>query len=330
MVFVDRFTKAFQAIPFQEKEFTDTALSHDWDVWLPTIQYAYLITPQTTTGLAPYKVLYGIEPRTPLSRPRPETLSPEADRRFDEMKRVHDITREAIIKANDRHAHFFNRSIKNAPPYKVDDWVWLDRHYLRRARPSLKLDQQYYGPFQIKAATASPLVWELDLPPHLSQLHPRFHVIKLKPFHDANPLQWQEPPRPVVKGKLRGEEPEDAEYVVERITDSRVRQDGSANRQSDYQYLTAWLGYPRSADLWLPYEEVRDVQAFKEFATANIDNPDHVFPRNCRQYLGLPALQADNPPRPQRERAARDVPDPDHPRPLTCACAHAANQRAPT
>jgi hypothetical protein len=273
----------------------ETALRHyintrqdDWDQWLPVIQYSYLVTPQTSTGLSPFKILYGIEPRTPLSRPRPQSKSPTAEARFDNMKMVHDEVREAIEIANARHSKFFNKSVQDAPPYKIGDWVMLDRRHLRRARPSLKLDQQYYGPFQIKAATKSPLVWELDLPPHLSLLHPKFHVVKLKPFNAGNKIQWQEPPRPVVQGKIRGEDDNALEYHVEGFHRSRIREGGSPNRQEDYEYLTSWTGYPHTYDLWQSYTSVRDVGVFKEFAAANIDNPDHVFPRSCRKYLGLP------------------------------------------
>jgi hypothetical protein len=262
---------------------------NDWDTYLGVVQMAYSTLQQTSTKVSPFYAAYGREPLSALSRPRTaQSKSPVAELRYDNLQRIHEQVRTALEIANAKHSKFFNRSIQDAPPYKVGDKVWLNWKHLHHARPSLKLDQQYYGPFKIKAATASLLVWELTLPPHLSLLHPKFHVTKLEPFQPGFRHQWQEPPCPVLLGKVRNADDDPlTEYYVENILDSHIREGGSTACQDDYEYLTSWVGYPSSDNLWQSYSSVKDVDIFREFKMKNINNPLHVFPKTCRKHLGL-------------------------------------------
>jgi hypothetical protein len=258
----------------------------DWDQYIGTSQAAYMSQYQSSIKMSPFKVVNGFDMPTPLSLPTPESDSPRAEERFEELKSVHDQVKTALQAAQLRHSRYFNRRIAQPPPYKVGDRVWLNRRNLARLRPHLKLDVAFYGPFRIIAKTASPLVWRLDLPPHMSLLYPCFHVNLLEPFREGFKNQWQEPPRPILKGQLRsGKSDPDVEYVVERVYDSRIRSGGNPRKYNDYQYLTAWVGYSSEHDLWQDYNDIKNVDKFKDFARANLNNPNHVFPEAVRKEL---------------------------------------------
>jgi hypothetical protein len=43
----------------------------DWDSFLPILEFAYNSTPQSSTGYSPFFLLYGQQPRDPLSASMP-------------------------------------------------------------------------------------------------------------------------------------------------------------------------------------------------------------------------------------------------------------------
>jgi hypothetical protein len=56
------------------------------------------------------------------------------------------------------------------------------------------------------------------------------------------------------------------EYVVEAIVDHKA-----ARRKSDMEFKVRWRGYDPSYDLWLPYAEVRDLEALDAYLS---DHPE--------------------------------------------------------
>jgi len=71
-------------------------------------------------------------------------------------------------------------------PFKVGDQVLVKlrpyRQVTARQFPISKLAQRFYGPFPIVKQIGE-VAFELELPPG-AQIHPVFHVSKLKPFHN--------------------------------------------------------------------------------------------------------------------------------------------------
>jgi len=58
--------------------------SKAWDLILPHAEFAYNMAPSKTTDLSPFKIVYGVEPLTPLDliqRPLDEKPSVEASKR---------------------------------------------------------------------------------------------------------------------------------------------------------------------------------------------------------------------------------------------------------
>ena len=86
--------------------------SKAWDLLLPHAEFAYNMAPSRTTGLSPFKVVYGVEPLSPISLvPRPLEIkpSPEANKRVEEIKQLHEKVRLKIEKSNESYQAQANR-----------------------------------------------------------------------------------------------------------------------------------------------------------------------------------------------------------------------------
>jgi len=61
------------------------------------------MAPSKTTGLSPFKIVYGVDPLSPLDlipRPLDEKSSMEASKRVEEFKCIHEQVRLKIEKSN--------------------------------------------------------------------------------------------------------------------------------------------------------------------------------------------------------------------------------------
>ncbi|KZV78668.1 hypothetical protein EXIGLDRAFT_568651, partial [Exidia glandulosa HHB12029] len=91
-----------------------------WPKWLPMIENAYNSTPHTSTGVTPYFLLLGINPRLPsdalvpttLGIPRPDGILGGAEdflKTFDAHRRS---ARDAIAHAQNNQARHYNKGRK--------------------------------------------------------------------------------------------------------------------------------------------------------------------------------------------------------------------------
>jgi len=110
------------------------------------------MAPSKTTGLSPFKFVYGVEPLSPLDLvPRPLDGKPsvEADKRVEEIKRLHERVKEKIEKSNASYQTQANKH-KRKVVFQLGDLVWV---HLRKERfPSKrksKLMPRADGPFEI-------------------------------------------------------------------------------------------------------------------------------------------------------------------------------------
>jgi hypothetical protein len=143
--------------------------------------------------------------------------------------------------------------VKELPPFKVGDMVWLLRKNISTTRPSRKLDYRRLGPYKIvKCVGESKLAFKLNLPPNM-RIHPVFHGSLLSPYH-ANilPGRVQPPPPPV---EIEGQQ----EYEVDEVLDSKIL-------RNKLKYLVSWVGYAPNDRTWEPAENlensVEDVERF--------------------------------------------------------------------
>jgi len=70
---------------------------------LPHTEFAYNRASSKATGLSPFKVVYGIDPISPLDlTPRPSDQKPSADAatRVEEVQKIHELVRRRVEKTN--------------------------------------------------------------------------------------------------------------------------------------------------------------------------------------------------------------------------------------
>jgi len=74
-----------------------------WNLLLPHMEFAYKWAPYQTTGLSPFKIVYGLDPLTPrdmIPRPMQGTLSTEAGKSIKEIQELYEKFREKIETSN--------------------------------------------------------------------------------------------------------------------------------------------------------------------------------------------------------------------------------------
>ena len=218
----------------------------DWADWLPIAEFAYNNRVHSATRQTPFMMEYGFHPRTSADPVR--NVKVEAAGEFvTRMKGIDDEAKAALARAADDMARHYDAHRNEAPEYQVGDKVWLDGRDIRTMRPTKKLDDKWYGPFEIERII-NRNACRLKLPPRF-RIHPTFHVSKLRrslpdtiPGRQTPPV----PPPPVLKDGA-------VEYEVERIDDSRVQ-------RGRLQYLVKWKGYPPSENTWESTSAVRNSQ----------------------------------------------------------------------
>ena len=146
--------RANQTIIAGLRTFVDKA-QDNWDVYLPSIAFAYNISDSNTLGYSPYRMLYGRQPCTPT-----ETQFPKFDSDYQDVKQLAtdmEQTRAHIWKkAGDRstkiHEAMKTRWDKRARGYddlNIGDLLYLYIPYRLLPNTSYKLQPQYTGPFMI-------------------------------------------------------------------------------------------------------------------------------------------------------------------------------------
>jgi hypothetical protein len=109
--------------------------------------------------------------------------------------------RERLLQAQDimKHQHDQNR---RQVEFQVGDWVWLRLNHrvaagIRSPRQT-KLGPKYFGPYAVLEKIGA-VTYRLQLPPS-AKIHNVFHVVFLKKFEGAPPIE-QAPLPPIVRGR---------------------------------------------------------------------------------------------------------------------------------
>ncbi|WVZ84387.1 hypothetical protein U9M48_031425 [Paspalum notatum var. saurae] len=155
--------------------------STKWDECLPLAEFAYNNNYQKSLEMAPFEALYGRRCRTPLNWSEPGervTFGPDLVTQAEEqVKFIHDN----LKRAQSRQKSY---SDKRRRPlfFEKDDHVYLRVSPMKgvhRFGVKGKLAPRYVGPFKI-TEQCGPVVYRLELPPHLVAVHDVFHVSQLK------------------------------------------------------------------------------------------------------------------------------------------------------
>jgi transposase InsO family protein len=214
-------------------------LQDDWEKWLPLAEFTANNTMNESTGVTPFYVIYGQDPRLGFE-PRPELDSNgptikriqliDAHNFADRMKQLTELLRNELTYAQAVQEWHANKGRAPAWNFREGDKVYLNTRNLRTQRPSKKLDWKFAGPYTIKKKL-SPYAYQLDLPSEM-KVHPTFHISLLQPSKHE-PMARQVPPPPPMIVKNEG-----GPYFVDSIDDMRW------NAQSKrFELLIKWEGY---------------------------------------------------------------------------------------
>jgi hypothetical protein len=172
----------------------------DWDLHLGACEIAYNSSVHASTKMTPFRLDGGIDAALPLDlianivRPIANT-SVEAFIAMHEQNLI-DAHRNIAI-AQERQARYANQH-RREQRYSVGDKVLLDAKDLNQGAGSQKLRAKFAGPFEVIDVSDDVNV-RLRLPGDWT-IHDRFHVSRLKPFHESDDALFtdRDSPPPVV------------------------------------------------------------------------------------------------------------------------------------
>src|SRR3984885_12387754 len=219
----------------------------NWDGLLPIAEFAYNNAPSATTGISPFFANKGYHPNITV-HPERDLSSARAREFAVDLDELHQELRTQIAEAQKRFQVPPDARRTPAPDFKVGDKVYVKATHFRTTRPSKKLSEKNFGPFEIiaKVGHAS---FTLRLPDQLRAVHPVFHVSQLEPATlNTIPNRVQSPPPPI-------EVDDDIEYEISEILDSKL----DKRRKCQLLYLVRWTGYEgtdQETD-WLPATELQ-------------------------------------------------------------------------
>jgi hypothetical protein len=221
---------------------------NDWDLFLPTAEFACNNAPNASTGMSPFRVNYGRDPYNPYAAITkiPDEIPASADF-LEGLANSTKIATDALALAKANQERNANKSRRDVS-FEVNDRVLLSANHINLAsqalRPTKKLQHRFIGPYRI-IQKISAVAYKLELPDSL-RIHPVFHVSLLRPYHDPTSFPDRTlpppPPPPVTIDEA-------TEYVVEKILDHRTR-------RHRLEYLVKWEGYPDYDASWEPREHL--------------------------------------------------------------------------
>ncbi|KAJ3007050.1 hypothetical protein NUW54_g3696 [Trametes sanguinea] len=206
----------------------------DWPDWLPLAAFAYRNRVHSATKQTPFFMTHGHHPYTGVETHKP--LKNETAEQFAKrMKTISQQASAALSIAKEAMKRKYDRHRREPQDYRPGDLVYVDSFHIRTDRPSKKLEDKRYGPFQILEKIGAS-AYRLKLPRKWKAIHNVFNEVQLLPAH---PPEFPNQPRPEVAI------PDilDSTKEPEEILDSKVVRGG-------LQYLVKWKGLPRSENTW--------------------------------------------------------------------------------
>jgi len=154
-----------------------------WEDLLSSVEFAYNRSKHTATRLAPFEVVYGRNPLTPmdlLPRPMKDQEHPSAANRARWIQELHERTRLQLEHRAEQYTKQHQNGRKRVI-FSPGDLVWihLSKGRFPEKRKS-KLSQRADGPFKVVKSIGEN-AYEVELPPDYG-VHNTFNVADLEPY----------------------------------------------------------------------------------------------------------------------------------------------------
>jgi hypothetical protein len=214
---------------------TDHVIS--WDLLLPQAEFAYNNSVNRSTGCSPFKIVTGLQPRTPIdlvSLPLPPRVSEGVADFLRHIYDIHEEVRKKIVVSNDRHKSRVDAH-RGVVEFQPEDLVLIHLRLERFTKgPLYKLhSRRRAGPFQVIQKLGNN-AYRIDLPSHLT-FSPIFNVVDLTPYHGPPDISPTLPIALPYTAKPREE--------IEDILDDQI----VSTRRGGYQkFLVKWKNRPPS------------------------------------------------------------------------------------
>jgi transposase InsO family protein len=209
----------------------------DWKEWLPLGEFAYNDSEHAATKQTPFFINTGQHPWTGIDTRR-ESRNKSASEFAQKMKQVREDAQAALRLASQKAKEQYDKHARTSH-YEPRDKVYLEATNIRTKRPSKKLDDKRFGPFEVVKRIGES-AYELKLPDSWAAVHPVYNETYLTPYRPPkfNRQKRPPPPPPIMVD-------EEEEHEVEEILDHR-------KHRGRTHYLVHWKGYPHEENTWEP------------------------------------------------------------------------------
>lgn len=231
----------------------------DWVKWLPLAEFAANNATSSSTNMSPFFANYAFHPRMSFGPPRPLVTGSsrhvqnqhKAGVEFvKKMNDIFDVLYENLAVSQNKQEKHANANRQPHPAYRPGDEVYLDSRNITSARPVKKLDNKFYGPFQIDKVLDSHS-YQLKLPDEFGRTHRTFHPSLLMPANQPGIPGQVDPPAAPITINENGE----LLWAIEAILKTR------RTKEKGFEYLILWRGYDTSDQSWEPLHHVVNARA---------------------------------------------------------------------
>jgi Integrase zinc binding domain/Chromo (CHRromatin Organisation MOdifier) domain len=225
-----------------------------WAECIDDVEFAINSAPTGKTGLSPFEAVLGYLPRYFPSSMLPVDVP--AAGTFVETARQNWLTAtDAVIAARHKATVTANKTRRPDPPELSEPGA---KAYLATANLHMpeyltrKFLPRFIGPFAVLEAKPESSTYKLDLPPHLSRVHPVFNVDKLRPHYvnDDARFPGRMPP-------AQGADGVDDDHVTTSRAPERILLHRQMARSGKLTFFVRWRGYDATEDTWVDEAKVQ-------------------------------------------------------------------------